>query len=46
MRTIARGSAYSLLVELSMWGLVYQGQQDAADAGIGRILAYTRRSSI
>ena len=39
------GSAQSLTVEPSWLGLVYQGQQDAADAVMGRILAQARGPS-
>ena len=46
LRTAAGGSAQSLIVEPSWLGLVSQGQQDAADAEIGRILACTRGFSI
>ena len=39
-RTVAAGaSVQSLIIEPSWLGLVYQGQQDAANTGMGRILA-------
>ena len=38
-------SAQSQIVEPSWLGLVYQGQQDTTDTGMGRILAQTRESS-
>ena len=38
MTAAAGGSAKSLIVEPSWLQLIYQGQQDVADAGMGRIL--------
>ena len=37
--TAAGGSVQSMIVEPSWLGLVYQGQQDASEAGMGRIVA-------
>ena len=41
-QTAKEGLAQSLIVEPSWLGLVYQGQQDAADADMARILASSR----
>ena len=41
-RLAVGGSAYSLIKELSWLRLVYQRQNDTADAGMGRIMPYAR----
>ena len=46
LRTVAGGEAQSLIIEMSWLGLTYQGQQDAADIGRGRILAQICASNI